>query len=106
MILLWVVHIPGNFILFLPRTREGYPSFAFLDQSMNFFPSDFILYRYPKYYIHLRFQVSVNFVGKESHAAAFPWEGINALDAAVNLYQSLGLLRQQLKPSCRLHGMY
>uniref|UniRef100_A0A2L2YFZ9 Peptidase M20 domain-containing protein 2 n=1 Tax=Parasteatoda tepidariorum TaxID=114398 RepID=A0A2L2YFZ9_PARTP len=52
-----------------------------------------------------RLAVSVDFRGKESHASAFPWEGINALDAAVNLYQNLGLLRQQMKPTCRLHAI-
>lgn len=52
----------------------------------------------------LLFQLTVDYKGKESHASAFPWEGVNALDAAVALYQSIGLLRQQMKPSCRIHG--
>ena len=41
-----------------------------------------------------------------AHAALSPWEGQNALDAAVSAYNSLALLRQQLKPSYRLHGIF
>ena len=42
--------------------------------------------------------------GKASHAAA-PWEGINALDAAVQCYNNMSMLRQQMKPSCRMHAI-
>jgi metal-dependent amidase/aminoacylase/carboxypeptidase family protein len=30
---------------------------------------------------------SFEFTGKASHAAAEPWNGLNALDAVVNMYQ-------------------
>ena len=46
----------------------------------------------------------ITFTGKSSHAAAFPWDGINALDAAVMCYQSISVLRQQMKPTWRVHG--
>ncbi|XP_034153433.1 peptidase M20 domain-containing protein 2 isoform X2 [Esox lucius] len=49
--------------------------------------------------------VTVKYYGKASHAAAYPWEGVNALDAAVLAYNSLSVLRQQLKPDWRLHGI-
>ncbi|XP_043922961.1 peptidase M20 domain-containing protein 2-like [Protopterus annectens] len=49
--------------------------------------------------------VTVKYYGKASHAAAHPWEGVNALDAAVLAYNNLSVLRQQLKPDCRLHGI-
>ena len=42
--------------------------------------------------------------GKAAHASAFPWDGVNALDAAVLCYQNVSVLRQQLKPSWRVHG--
>ena len=42
-------------------------------------------------------------MGKPSHAAGFPWEGVNALDAAVTCYNSIACLRQQLKPEWRVH---
>ena len=50
------------------------------------------------------FRVHITFTGKSSHAAAFPWDGINALDAAVMCYQSISVLRQQMKPTWRVHG--
>ncbi|GFU01163.1 peptidase M20 domain-containing protein 2, partial [Nephila pilipes] len=46
--------------------------------------------------------VTANFKGKEAHAAAFPWEGCNALDAAIAAYQNIALLRQHIKPSNRI----
>ncbi|XP_047467697.1 peptidase M20 domain-containing protein 2-like [Mugil cephalus] len=50
-------------------------------------------------------EVSVKYHGKASHASAYPWEGVNALDAAVLAYNNLSVLRQQLKPEWRLHGI-
>ncbi|KAJ5624254.1 hypothetical protein N7510_000563 [Penicillium lagena] len=47
----------------------------------------------------------ITFTGKPSHAAMAPWEGINALDAAVSAYVNLSVLRQQLLPTQRLHGI-
>lgn len=50
-----------------------------------------------------RENLEVTYVGKPSHAAGFPWEGVNALDAAVTCYNSIACLRQQLKPEWRVH---
>ncbi|XP_028843345.1 peptidase M20 domain-containing protein 2-like [Denticeps clupeoides] len=50
-------------------------------------------------------ECNVKYHGKASHAAAYPWEGINALDAAVLAYNNLSALRQQLKPDWRVHGI-
>ncbi|XP_021569799.1 peptidase M20 domain-containing protein 2, partial [Carlito syrichta] len=49
--------------------------------------------------------VTVKYYGKASHAAAYPWEGVNALDAAVLAYNNLSVLRQQMKPAWRVHGI-
>jgi amidohydrolase len=45
------------------------------------------------------------FHGKAAHAAAYPHEGINALDGVIAFFVSLGLLRQQLPPGVRVHGI-
>ena len=50
-------------------------------------------------------QFSVTYTGKAAHAAAFPWEGVNALDAAVLAYTSISALRQQIKPTWRIHAI-
>lgn len=49
--------------------------------------------------------VEVEFFGKASHASASPWEGINALDAAVQSYTNIAMMRQQMHPSQRVHGI-
>ena len=49
--------------------------------------------------------LKITYTGKAAHAAAFPWEGVNALDAAVMAYTSISVLRQQMKPAWRVHGV-
>ena len=53
-----------------------------------------------------RERMTVRYTGKASHAAACPWEGLNALDAAVLCYQGVSCLRQQIRPTWRIHGKY
>jgi amidohydrolase len=47
----------------------------------------------------------VIFTGKEAHASAAPWLGVNALDALTIAQGALGLLRQQLRPGDQFHGV-
>ncbi|EGN96673.1 hypothetical protein SERLA73DRAFT_184799 [Serpula lacrymans var. lacrymans S7.3] len=49
--------------------------------------------------------MEVEFFGQSAHAAAAPWEGTNALDAAFLAYSSIAVLRQQIKPDHRVHGV-
>ncbi|KAH6925647.1 hypothetical protein HPB50_008288 [Hyalomma asiaticum] len=42
-------------------------------------------------------KLTVTYAGKAAHAAANPWEGVNAADAAVSAYFSLVLLRLRIK---------
>ncbi|KAH9937760.1 aminoacylase 1-like protein 2 [Epithele typhae] len=51
-------------------------------------------------------RIVVEFHGHTAHAALSPWEGQNAVDAAVLAYNSISVLRQQLKPTHRVHGMF
>ena len=48
---------------------------------------------------------SVELFGKAAHAGAAPWLGVNALDAAVQGYTAVSMLRQQLEPTMRVHGI-
>ncbi|XP_060763310.1 peptidase M20 domain-containing protein 2-like [Neoarius graeffei] len=50
-------------------------------------------------------EVVVKYHGHASHASAYPWEGVNALDAAVMAYCNMSVLRQQLRPDWRVHGI-
>ena len=49
--------------------------------------------------------VEVTFHGLQAHAASDPWMGKNALDALILLFQGVGLWRQQIRPSARVHGI-
>lgn len=49
--------------------------------------------------------VDVEFFGRASHAAAAPEKGINALDAVIQVYNSVNALRQHLPDSVRIHGV-
>ncbi|KAL6407710.1 amidohydrolase AmhX [Ilyonectria robusta] len=52
-----------------------------------------------------RRQVQVIFRGQNAHAGMSPWHGKNALDAIVSSYVNISLLRQQLPPTARVHGV-
>lgn len=45
------------------------------------------------------------FSGKTAHAAANPWDGVSALDAAVMSYVQINALRQMTKPHTTIHGI-
>lgn len=47
---------------------------------------------------------SVEYFGREAHAAANPWLGINALDALVTAYTALSARRQQTMPGDVIQG--
>ncbi len=51
------------------------------------------------------FSVTVEYFGKDSHAAFAPWKGVNALDAFVNAYVNVSTLRQSLLAGDRVHCM-
>ena len=52
-----------------------------------------------------RRSATVTFHGTAAHASSQPFMGKNALDAASLMYQGLGLHRQQMPPSDRLHAV-
>jgi amidohydrolase len=47
----------------------------------------------------------ISYRGKAAHAAAYPERGLNAADAFIVAQVALGLLRQQLPASVRVHGL-
>ncbi|MGB2593235.1 MAG: M20 family metallopeptidase [Candidatus Acidiferrum sp.] len=47
----------------------------------------------------------VHCTGKESHASAFPELGVNAADALTIAQTAIGLLRQHIRSSDRIHGI-
>jgi len=50
-------------------------------------------------------RVGFEFAGKAAHASADPWEGVNALDAVIQTFNNVSMLRQQMRPDARIHGI-
>jgi amidohydrolase len=50
-------------------------------------------------------QFEVRYTGKAAHASAFPEQGINAADALTIAQTSIGLLRQHIHATDRIHGI-
>ena len=46
-----------------------------------------------------------HFFGKPAHASGSPEQGINALDAVIQLFNGISALRQQLPSDVRIHGI-
>ncbi|MCA0384792.1 MAG: amidohydrolase [Firmicutes bacterium] len=49
--------------------------------------------------------IQFEFTGKAAHAASFPEEGINALDAVQLMFMGVNSLRQHMKSDGRIHGI-
>src|SRR5262249_57837212 len=48
-------------------------------------------------------KVTAEFFGTAAHASSWPWRGVNALNAGIQLFVALDQMRQQLPPHARLH---
>ena len=49
--------------------------------------------------------LELEFHGKAAHAALLPDQGINALDAVIQTFVGIALLRQQIRSEARIHGV-
>jgi amidohydrolase len=47
----------------------------------------------------------IEFIGKPAHASSSPETGVNALDAVIQVFNSINALRQAFKPNTRMHGV-
>lgn len=50
-------------------------------------------------------RLGFEFTGKAAHASADPWEGVNALDGVIQTFNNVSMLRQQVRPDARIHGI-
>ena len=78
-------------------------AFADVDAAMMVHPADADLFAIDAIAIQ---QLVVEFHGRAAHAAAAPWDGRNALDAAVLGYMNVAALRQHIRPDERIHGIF
>jgi amidohydrolase len=51
-------------------------------------------------------EIEVAYHGQAAHAAAMPDRGVNALDALVIAYQAVAALRQHIRATERIHGIF
>jgi amidohydrolase len=87
----------GGKVLLLQRG-----AFEGIDAAMMFHPSGVT---WPIRGSLANFRLKVRFRGKLAHAASAPHEGVNALDAMIQFFVAVGLLRQQLRDDARIHGI-
>jgi len=87
----------GGKILLLERG-----AFEGIHAAMMVHPGPFDMLR-PKIIAASMFEVY--YTGKESHASAFPELGVNAADALTIAQTALGLLRQHIRSTDRIHGI-
>ena len=50
-------------------------------------------------------RMGFRFFGRPAHAAAYPDEGINALDGVIQTFNAINALRQHLRQDVRVHGI-
>ncbi len=104
-------HIPGNLVLIGSPAEENYSGKVQLEEAHVFDGLDAAIISHPADVTSMdtgalsvaRYRVT--FHGRASHAGAAPEQGINALDAMLNLFQTISTWRQQLPEASRIHGI-
>jgi amidohydrolase len=87
----------GGKILMLERE-----AFAGLDVALQYHAGDHCSYATGCLAVQT---IEFTFTGRPAHAAAAPWNGVNALDAVLLTLNGVGALRQQIHPDARIHGI-
>ena len=77
-------------------------AFDGVDAAMMVHPAPSEMDRFPCLAVS---HVDVHYTGKEAHASAFPELGVNAADALTVAQTAVGLLRQHIRSSDRIHGI-
>jgi len=81
--------------------REG--ALVGVDAAMMMHPSSVNLVNMPCVCMA---EVDVVYRGRAAHASAMPERGVNALDALVLAYQGVAALRQHIRATERIHGIF
>lgn len=102
--------IEGRLVLLGTPAEEGHSGKEYMIRGGALAGIDFAIMIHPFSYdiaSHAwigRRTLRVMFEGVAAHASSQPFMGRNALDAASLAYQGMGLLRQQMPPSDRIHA--
>ncbi|RLL43627.1 M20 family peptidase [Oceanobacillus piezotolerans] len=84
----------------VPMAEQG--TFDDIDVAMMVHPADVSSESGPMLAMDA---LQFDFTGKASHAAASPEEGINALDAVIQLFNGINALREHVPSDVRIHGI-
>ena len=104
-------HLPGRALVLGTPAEEGgggkvimleRGAFEDVDAAMMFHPAGYTLTERGSLASH---RLTLKFLGRAAHAASAPHEGINALDALIQTFVAIGLLRQQVRDDARIHGV-
>lgn len=84
----------------VPMAEQG--TFDDIDVAMMVHPADVSSESGPMLAMDA---LQFDYTGKASHAAASPEEGINALDAVIQLFNGINALREHVSSDVRMHGI-
>ncbi|KAF7356566.1 Aminoacylase 1-like protein 2 [Mycena venus] len=101
--------IPGKVVLLGTPAEEGGGGKVILLEKGGYADMDLCVMCHPspgpKNSANIGTSIAVQDIKVDAHAGAAPWEGTNALDAAFLAYSSISVLRQQMRPDHRVHGI-
>lgn len=103
--------IPGIVKLYGTPAEEAIGGKIIMLDRGIFDGSDLLMMLHPtagfsgKWHAQSCLTMEIEYFGKAAHAAGNPWDGINAGSAATIAMQTLGVLREQMKPNWRAHGI-
>lgn len=105
------VGVPGRIVLLGTPAEEGHSGKEYMIRGGMLDDIDVAIMIHPFGYDIAshhwlgRRTLTATFHGVAAHASSQPFMGRNALDAATLAYQGLGLLRQQMPPTDRVHAV-
>jgi amidohydrolase len=103
--------IPGKLWLYGTPAEEKLGGKIAMVENDFFNEIDAAMMAHPRNHTWLRrrflacVNMDVEFAGKASHAAAAPEKGINALDAAINMFVATASLKKHLRDEVRINGI-
>ncbi|KAI8324477.1 metal-dependent amidase/aminoacylase/carboxypeptidase [Martensiomyces pterosporus] len=103
--------VPGTVKLFGTPAEEAIGGKNIMNKAKVFDGMDVLMMLHPApgysgaWHSQCCLSMVIEYFGKASHAAMAPWDGINAGTAANIAIQTIGVMREQLKPDWRTHGI-
>lgn len=104
-------HLPGKIVVIGSPAEESGGGKAFLVERGAFHDIDAALIAHPatKTYVASRAlawePLRITFRGRPSHAGSAAHEGVNALNAVIETFNSINALRQHVTSDVRIHGI-